>query len=115
MNEAHAITKLCAPGSHRNIVEVWRHGWLPVSRSYYFFDMEFCEYNLADYISHIEEPALLFDREKQKFQYIQLTFNLGEALDILGQIANGLIHIHKFDQVHRDLKPQNGILSLRRS
>ena len=51
-NEARAVTKLCSPGAHENIVEVCHHGWLPSPASeYYFIDMEYCVTTLEEHIN----------------------------------------------------------------
>lgn len=44
-NEVRAVSKLCMSTTHRNIVEVLRHGSSP-DGSHYFFDMELCDWTL---------------------------------------------------------------------
>jgi hypothetical protein len=47
LNEARAIDKL-SKYEQRNIVKFLRHGWL--GSTYYFLDMELCDFSLEDFI-----------------------------------------------------------------
>lgn len=48
-NEARAITKPYGYRAMRNIIDVWRHGWLP-GASVYYIEMELCSMTLATHI-----------------------------------------------------------------
>lgn len=101
-NEVRAINKLCKT-SHPHIVQVLRHGFLKVDRTFYFFDMELCHANLAKYIKGdatdgLENWCIL--RKQMDFAF--------HVFDILEQIVDGLIFIHGHQEVHRDLHPENG-------
>src|SRR5271170_5982590 len=56
LNEVRAVEKLCKPGTHKNIVCVFRQGWL--LPSYYYLDMEFCDLDLDCWIQRRWTPAL---------------------------------------------------------
>jgi serine/threonine protein kinase len=90
------MKRLC-DGSHDNLIEIYHHGWL--DGDHYYIDMEFCHANLADYIAN---P--LFTRLDPSCGPQALCDNV---IPILDDIARGLEYIHKHNQVHRDLKPQN--------
>jgi len=92
------MTELCN-GSHPNVVQVLRHGWLPPKPSHYYIDMELCSGNLADYIVN---PS--FTRMDPSCGSEALC---SEIVPILEDIARGLEYLHFHNQVHRDLKPQN--------
>lgn len=101
-NEVRAVNKLCNT-SHPHIVQILRHGFLKADRTFYFFDMELCQTNLANYISGdttdgLENWCILRKRENFAFH----------VFDILEQIVDGLIFIHGHQEVHRDLHPGNG-------
>lgn len=72
---------------------------------YYFIDMELCEGTLEDYLK---------DKSSLSYQYASKEGEVWNAWgpwntwDIMEQIAASLEHIHRCEQVHRDLKPQNG-------
>jgi serine/threonine protein kinase len=114
--EANAITKLCRSGGHPNIVAILTHGMLPDS-SYYYIDMELCDFNLEYYIYNrgSAQGELLVDGTPQEI--LGLTVAAGEdgfvsrqqALwTILKHINEGLQFLHQRGYVHRDLKPRNG-------
>ena len=93
---------------HPNIVEVLQHGWLPSPFSdYYFFDMEYCEKTLEDHIN----ITVLWADEAVSDADIQLVVQkrVEAAFQISRDIINGLAFIHENGEVHRDLKPRNGI------
>lgn len=98
MNEAKALTELCARGSHKNVVYVIRHGALPPYSFFYYFDMEYCEKTLYQ---HIVEPP--FSRCG-----VPCIDELRSALPIIIDICSGLAYIHEKNYVHRDLNPRNG-------
>jgi serine/threonine protein kinase len=98
-NEIRAIKKLCN-GTNKNIVEVFGVGEFPDS-SYLFIDMELCDLNLDEYM-------------KGNWTVIQVHgyppgFRETQLWNIMKQIANGISFIHITDEVHRDLKPRNGL------
>ena len=102
-NEARAIAKICM-SHHKNIVQVINHGWIDDS-SYYYIDMELCGPNLSYYIQWRRSPTtdpMFASGDTSTLSLMRYTFS------ILSDIINGVIHIHKLNEVHRDLKPQNG-------
>jgi len=97
--EVQAIEKLCGPGTHGNIVQVFDHGLLS-QYPYYFIDMELCDFNLHDFIHR--ETA-----ESSEF-VAQLDGSISQIWTIMSQLASAVEFIHGQGQVHRDIKPANG-------
>lgn len=104
-NEVRVIDKLNANGGHQNIVTVFSHGWL---NDRYYFDMELCIFNLEDYI--VSNSRETFGLSKY-FAPSAMDDELGclSLWGIMTQITNGLAYIHSQHELHRDLKPRNGI------
>lgn len=100
-NEIRAVSKLC-DGRNINIIDVFRCGEID-GGPYRYIDMELCEMNLADY-NHRFWTEMNVSSEHQSVPKF-----LG-ICDITKQIANALVFLHSNEEVHRDLKPQNGIL-----
>lgn len=106
-NEIRAVQKLCR-SSHPNVVQILEFGQLKRDSKFYFIDMDLCDFSLAQYIQcGVEVPGLVdWQIARQQPQNI---------FEITGQIIEGLIFIHKNEEVHRDLSPENGISSFVRS
>lgn len=108
LNEARAIDKVFANGSSENLVKVLKHDWLP-NLPFYYIDMELCDGNLEEYIHgkrlqdfHISDNPRLFGARFDDNTILQIW-------DIMEQISSGLEFIHSCHEVHRDLKPRNGL------
>lgn len=105
-NEVRVIKKLCENGGHPNVITVLEHGWINTDDIYYF-DMELCSMSLDDFIN----GSFAKDLDKQYFDPL----GLGDGpkcltlWTIMRHITSGLEYIHSLHEVHRDLKPQNGI------
>src|SRR5271170_2552875 len=104
LNEVRAVEKLCKPGTHKNIVSVFRQGRL--SSSLYFLDMEFCDLDLDCWIQRRWSPAA-------EERLLSLTAGgssetqLSRIWDVMKDLTDGVTFIHSHGQVHRDLKPRN--------
>lgn len=116
--EVLAVSSICATGGHKNIIEILDHGWLKGQDNVYFIDMELADFTLADYIDyHSDSPSkssIAFDampfsipvfvqRECSFQQRIRNMWAIGS------HIAAGLEFMHEHNQVHRDVKPLNGV------
>jgi serine/threonine protein kinase len=115
-NEAEVVSSIRAKGGHRNIIEVFDHGWLKGSVNVYFIDMELGDFTLADYIDYHGNVS------KSSFDFSAIQASIPVLLDrnctliqrmhnswsIASHIAEGLEFLHMHHQVHRDLKPSNG-------
>lgn len=102
-DEASAIDRLRAPIPNKNVVHVFRHGWLKSHirpdgfQRVYYVDMELGRQSLEDYIH-------------QRYHSVPPVHpQLHEIYGIIQQIASGITFIHQRGMVHRDLKPANSI------
>ena len=87
VQEARAVNQI----GHPNIVDVFAFGELPDGRNYFVMDYLQGE-SLADRLQRAAMP-------------------LGEAIEILDQVADALDAAHEKQIVHRDLKPDNVYLA----
>lgn len=99
LNEIRALDKLCI-GDNRNIVKVFKHGSLTTS-PYYYIDMELCDLSLTQYLSD-DLRDLISDHKR-------VPFEIGHVWGIMKDATCGLEFIHSHNEVHRDLKPGNGM------
>lgn len=101
-NELRAIGKLCG-GADENVVKVFnfRNRVTFDTEPCAFIDMESCDWNLDQYIGGMWSYGIV---------HTTLEVRRNEIWSIILQIAKGLKHIHGEKEVHRDLKPQNGII-----
>lgn len=111
LREAQAVDKLSKHGTCEHLVHVIKHAWLPES-PYYYIDMELCEISLEQYIQ--SKNPLTYDLSDNS-RLLGLVFKergMWNVWDIMEQISEGMRYIHASEQVHRDLKPRNGELTL---
>ena len=102
-----AINVLCRD-PHENIVHVYDHGLLRPNQTFYYIDMELCDLHLGQYMRNeitgirglLEWPRVVKEGH--------LPFLI---CAIMQQIIRGLVFIHSKGETHRDLSPQNGILT----
>lgn len=122
-NEARSTAEILQSGGHKNIIGILRHGWIDSPYQYYFIDMEFCDFNLHNYIHEpttiiiemddlpnhsqtVDPIALLSGTIKKEVGW---SMKLHNIWTIMNETASGLAFLHRHGQVHRDLKPRNGI------
>ena len=105
MNEFRAVSKLCRPGMHRNIVSVLDYGKFPHGDVYYI-DMELCDITL-DYFIARDWPPELRDHIPQSLADPQGSTFFSQWWNIMEDITSGVAYIHFHNEVHRDIKPRN--------
>lgn len=111
-NELRAIDKLCKTG-HPSVVEVFEYGQLQPDSSFYCIDMELCDFTLEEYIHGKEVPQLQSLESIRSDKLFGVHGLQAYVFGIAMEILNGLIFIHRHNEVHRDLSPQNGIPKVR--
>ena len=111
-NEARNITNLIKIGVHNNIIAIMAHG--PI-KDYYFIDMELCDLTLNAYIHYLAGSGSLGIEIQSSISPVLVEKDcsaiarMDNVLTIGCHIARGLAFLHDHGQVHRDLKPLNGI------
>ena len=88
------VSLLRESDAHENVV---RYFCTEQDRSFRYIAVELCAATLQDYT------------EGQNAFELRKTI---DVLDVLRQATNGLIHLHSLNIVHRDIKPQNVLISL---
>lgn len=105
--EVRAIEKLFDRVAHPNLVAVLSHGWVPHLR-FYYIDMELCQGNLDNYIKNLH-PYQYDMSGSRSLLGLGHERGIWNVWDIVEQITSGIQYIHSCKEVHRDIKPQNGL------
>ena len=100
--------KLCAPGTHKNVIAVFRVGQI-LTTLFHFIDMERCAFNLEKHILSLHRKASKPERgtisHTESSEHEKILFTVQE---VMIDITSGVSFIHSHKQIHRDLKPRNG-------
>lgn len=83
--------------SHPNVVEIYWMGRVPPQREWYVIEMEYFPSSTLARLLDIGEQGLVLRYDK--------------ILDLFSQILEGVKHLHRFGVAHRDIKPQNILVS----
>ena len=101
INEMRAVVSLCLFNEHKNIITVFQCGCL--SEPWYYIDMELCDFKLHNWICQQRD-----DTNKSSAEDSQSY--MAKICEIMRDIISGVLYVHSRNQIHRDLKPRNGIL-----
>jgi serine/threonine protein kinase len=101
-NEIRAVAKLCWQETHKNLVAVFDYGLLITS--YYFLDMELCDFNLQCWIDGSCPETI----SQEPNVDVHPNMKLRDIWSIMEDVTNGSTYIHDQKEIHRDLKPRNG-------
>jgi serine/threonine protein kinase len=109
-NELRVVKKLFENGHHDNIVEVYKYGQL-LNGPFLYIDMEVCALNLENFIQrqwtieiYTHLPYLTVDLPPR--------LRAAQIWNIMEDIIRGLEYVHGLHEVHRDMKPRNGIITV---
>jgi serine/threonine protein kinase len=106
-NEMRAVVSLCmSHNPHKNIITVFQCGCL--TPPWYYIDMELCEYNLEVWIRRRMD-----ENGKNPSTSSTEQSRMAQIWGIMLDIIRGVMYIHQQNQIHRGLKPRNGISPLR--
>lgn len=112
-NEVRAVTELNNHGGHPNIVTMNRRGWLESPPRYFFIDMELCNSNLDKYIHDERSDDAVMTRNTKTAVYVskdsEILIKMRNIWTMMSHVSQGLQFMHLHGQVHRDLRPRNGI------
>ena len=97
---AREVSILQESDDHPNVI---RYYYQESHGNFLYIALELCPASLADIV---ENP------EKEEWRDIAINFDPKKALR---QVASGMRHLHALKLVHRDIKPQNILVSLARS
>lgn len=104
-NELRAVDKLCKSLHHPNIVSVLNYGTMD---RYYFLDMELCDLTLEVHLRQEWDEATA-----ARLPYLSIPtssrMKMSQILGIMEDVAAGVAFIHLNNEIHRDLKPRNGM------
>jgi serine/threonine protein kinase len=105
-DEAKAVALLCMNGQNPNIIHVLDHGYLSFVN--YYIDMELCDVSLAELLKRENRKDGI---ENWYLQWPIENFDdrISFILALMQELSNGLYFIHGHNQVHRDIKPDNGL------
>ena len=112
-NEIHVIIRICDEGgAYQNIVTLVRDGELRNSR-YVFIDMELYAFNLEIHAEKLWAPTGLkrLTLEDGGIAKVDARLWMPYNWAIMIQIAGTIQLIHSLAEIHRNLKPHNGISS----
>ncbi|KAH9454485.1 hypothetical protein Pst134EB_014565 [Puccinia striiformis f. sp. tritici] len=97
---SHEVRLLQESDDHPNVVRYFVKESLD---NFLYIALELCNASLYDFVEK---------RQFKEYEELDRIFNTKKALK---QITSGLRHLHKLKIVHRDIKPQNILISLTRS
>jgi serine/threonine protein kinase len=109
-NAMRQIDNLRDKDTQKNLVTVIKYSRLPQASAFYFIDMELCSYNLETFI--LDRKDVPLSVSSRNIESDKLLKRITSNLKILKQITAGLQFIHNQNEIHRNLKPTNGILYL---
>ena len=82
---------------HPNVVEIFWMGRVPPQREWYVVEMEYFPSSTLARLLDLGEQGLVVRYDK--------------VLDLYSQVLEGVKHLHRFGVAHRDIKPQNILVS----
>ena len=83
--------------NHPNVVEIYWMGRVPPQREWYIIEMEYFPSSTLARLLDFGEQGLVLRYDK--------------VLDLFSQVLEGVKHLHRFGIAHRDIKPQNILVS----
>jgi serine/threonine protein kinase len=83
--------------SHPNVIEIYWMGRVPPQREWYAIEMEYFPSSTLARLLDFGEQGLVLRYDK--------------VLDLFSQVLEGVKHLHRFGIAHRDIKPQNILVS----
>jgi serine/threonine-protein kinase len=83
--------------SHPNVVEIYWMGRVPPQREWYAIEMEYFPSSTLAHLLDVGEQGLVLRYDK--------------VLDLFAQVLEGVKHLHRLSIAHRDIKPQNILVS----